>query len=256
MSKIQCLRLCPEVASFTRIEQEQPTNLSSSSSNGVNEEDDGPTVFSTTWENYKMEQRVYMHLAHTLFSSQTRVGCIAACLGASSTDNFPDESIQNTLEPRDRVNNWPCYWSSGGQHDRGVPEFLVYKLCSDLCLVDEIMIQPFKGLCDFIHFFLFVAKKKLVYLLLICSRYAAYFQRGLPIYSSQYVRFKFGCPKLPLRPEDLVSDENEGQLTADDNYIWMYTSPEFPMLQVSSICHLFTCSETLLSNSSTTGIDH
>lgn len=177
MSKIQCLRLCPEVASFTRIEQEQPTNLSSSSSNGVNEEDDGPTVFSTTWENYKMEQRVYMHLAHTLFSSQTRVGCIAACLGASSTDNFPDESIQNTLEPRDRVNNWPCYWSSGGQHDRGVPEFLVYKLCSDLCLVDEIMIQPFKGLCDFIHFFLFVAKKNCVpatNMFLLCSLFPAW----------------------------------------------------------------------------------
>jgi len=41
-----------------------------------------------------------------------------------------------------------------------------------------------------------------------------------------------GYPKLPLRPEQLVSDENEGQLNADDNYTWTYASPEFPMLQV------------------------
>jgi hypothetical protein len=36
-----------------------------------------------------------------------------------------------------------------------------------------------------------------------------------------------GCPKSPLHPE---LDE---QLTTDDNYIWTYTSPEFPMLKVS-----------------------
>ena len=67
------------------------------------------------------------------------------------------------------------------------------------------------------------------------SCFAAYQQPGHPIYSARYVRVSFGCPKLPLRLEDLVSEENEGQLTADDNYIWMYTSSEFPMLQVSSI---------------------
>jgi hypothetical protein len=64
--------------------------------------------------------------------------------------------------------------------------------------------------------------------------YAAFFQNGTPLYSAQYVRFRFGCPKSPLRPEDLVSDENEGKLTSDNNYIWTYTSPEFPMLQVIS----------------------
>uniref|UniRef100_A0A0A9GIJ0 Uncharacterized protein n=1 Tax=Arundo donax TaxID=35708 RepID=A0A0A9GIJ0_ARUDO len=40
-----------------------------------------------------------------------------------------------------------------------------------------------------------------------------------------------GCPKSSLPPEDLVSDENEGQLTGGYNYIWSYTSPEFPLLQ-------------------------
>ncbi|CAL5007475.1 unnamed protein product [Urochloa decumbens] len=178
MSKIQCLRLCPEVASITRIEQEQPTNSASSSNSGINEGDAGSTAAAAAWENYKIEQR--------------------------GTDNFPGESIQNTLEPRDRLGEWaPSYWSSGGQVDPGALEFLVYKLCSNLCLIDEIRIQPFK----------------------------AFFQDGFPIYSSQYVRFKFGCPKVPLQHKDLVSEVNEGQLTADDNYIWVYTSSEFPMLQ-------------------------
>ncbi|KAG2585869.1 hypothetical protein PVAP13_5NG013800 [Panicum virgatum] len=62
------------------------------------------------------------------------------------------------------------------------------------------------------------------------SRYS-HSKYGDPIYSVQYVRFRMGYPKLPLCPEQLVSDGNEGQLTADDNYTWTYASPEFPMLQ-------------------------
>jgi len=201
LSKIQCLRLFPEVSCFTRIEQSATS--ASSSNNGVNEEDAGSTATATAWENHKREQRVYMRLVHALLSDRTWKGCIAACIGASSTDNFPEEGIQNTLVPGDHMNDMESYWSSGGQEDPGVPEFLVYKLCSDLCLIDEIRIQPFR----------------------------AYQQPGHPIYSARYVRVRFGCPKSPLRPEDLVSEENEGQLTADDNYIWMYTSSEFPMLQ-------------------------
>lgn len=68
-----------------------------------------------------------------------------------------------------------------------------------------------------------------------CFHYAAFFQYGDPIYSAKCVRFRMGYPKSPLRSETLVSDEDEGQLTADDNYNWTYTSPEFPMLQVSLI---------------------
>uniref|UniRef100_A0A0A9D7Y6 Uncharacterized protein n=1 Tax=Arundo donax TaxID=35708 RepID=A0A0A9D7Y6_ARUDO len=118
-------------------------------------------------------------------------------------DNFPEESIENTLEPVDHVEMRPSYWSSGGQSDPSVPECLIYMLHSDLCIINEIKIQPF----------------------------IAFFQYGDPIYSPQYVRFQMGYPKSPLRPEQFVSDENEGQLTADVNYIWTYTSPEFPMLQ-------------------------
>ncbi|KAG2582538.1 F-box protein At4g00755-like isoform X2 [Panicum virgatum] len=199
LSKMQCLRLFPEVSWFTRVEQSATS--ASSSNNGVNEEDAESTA--TAWENHKREQRVYMRLAHALLSPHTRKGCIAACIGASSTDNFPEEGIQNTLVPGDHMDDMESYWSSGGQEDPGAPESLVYKLCSDLCIIDEIRIQPFR----------------------------AYQQPGHPIYSARYVRVRFGCPKSPLRPEDLVSEENEGQLTADDNYIWMYTSSEFPMLQ-------------------------
>ncbi|OEL18106.1 F-box protein [Dichanthelium oligosanthes] len=201
LGKIQCLRMFPEVSVFTR--GEQSTASASSSNNGVNEEDAGSTAAASAWENHKREQRVYMRLAHALLSNRTQTSCIASCIGASSTDTFPVESIQNTLEPGELEDFIPSYWSSGGQEDPEVPEFLVYQLCSDLCLIDEIRIQPFK----------------------------AFFQHGHPIYSAQYVRVKFGCPKSPLRPEDLVSEENEGQVTADDNYMWMYTPSEFPMLQ-------------------------
>ncbi|XP_062192543.1 F-box protein At4g00755-like [Phragmites australis] len=202
LSKIQCLRACPEVSSFTRIEQ--VITSANCSNYGINEDAGAnAAAAASALENHKRDHRVYMHLAHALLSPYTSKDCIARCIGASSTDNFPQERIQNTLEPRDHVHMMPSYWSSGGQSNPSVPECLVYRLCSDLCLIDEIKIRPFK----------------------------AFFQHDHPIYSAQYVRFRMGCPKSPLQPEDLVSDENEGQLTADDNYIWTYTSPEFPMLQ-------------------------
>jgi hypothetical protein len=62
---------------------------------------------------------------------------------------------------------------------------------------------------------------------------AAFFQYGDPIYSAKCIRFKMGYPTSPLEPQTLVCDENEGQLIDDSNYVWTYTSPEFPMLQVS-----------------------
>ncbi|WVZ61384.1 hypothetical protein U9M48_011268 [Paspalum notatum var. saurae] len=193
-SKIQCLRVCPEASNFTSIETRSPCsdikeNVGSSS--------------AAEWENQKRDHRVYLHLCRSLLTPYNSRDCIIRCIGASSTDNFPEETIENTLEPIDHVEMRPSYWSSGGQSDPSFPECLIYMLHSDLCLIDEIKIHPFK----------------------------AFFQYGDPIYSAQYVRFRMGYPKLPLCPEQLVSDENEGQLTDDDNYIWTYASPEFPMLQ-------------------------
>ncbi|TVU42584.1 hypothetical protein EJB05_09001 [Eragrostis curvula] len=195
-SKIQCLRICPDVANFTRIEQ-----VTSASSNGELAESIAATA--AAWEIHERDHMVYTHLTHTLLSPRTSQNCIAGCIGASSTDNFPEETIENTLDPWEVVDLEPSYWSSGGHADPDVPEYLVYRLCSDLCLINEIRVQPFR----------------------------AFFQAGHPIFSAQYVRFRLGYPKTPLQPEDLVSDENEGKLIADNNYIWTYTSPEFPMLQ-------------------------
>ncbi|XP_047072916.1 F-box protein At4g00755-like [Lolium rigidum] len=195
-SKMQCLRVCPEVSTFARVEVR-------SSSGGKDHDVAGPSAHAEG-ERLSRDHMVYMHLAHGLLAPYSDArNCITRCIGASSTDNFPEETIENTLEPIDRVEMRPSYWSSGGQRDPAAPEWLIYRLQADLCLVDEVKVQPFK----------------------------AFFQYGDPIYSAKCIRFKMGYPTSPLEPETLVCDENEGQLIDDSNYVWTYTSPEFPMLQ-------------------------
>lgn len=83
---------------------------------------------------------------------------------ASSTDNYPDESIVYTLDPWDRAGGRPFYWSSKGDCNRDVSETLTYRLHMNLSVVHEVKIHPFK----------------------------AYFQMGSPIYSVNKVRFRFG----------------------------------------------------------------
>ena len=62
----------------------------------------------------------------------------------------------------------------------------------------------------------------------------AFFQTDNPIYASKAVRIRLGHSKLPPGEESFVTDENENRkATADENYVWTYTSPEFPMLPVS-----------------------
>lgn len=59
---------------------------------------------------------------------------------------------------------------------------------------------------------------------------SAYFQSGHPIYSAKSVRFRYGHPKTPeefKNPKQFPFDK-----PADDKFVWTYTSPEFPMLQV------------------------
>ena len=64
------------------------------------------------------------------------------------------------------------------------------------------------------------------------SIFPAYFQRGSPIYSAKAVRFRMGHPKSP---NDLGCRLMGDPLpSADDTFIWTYTSPEFPMAQVCS----------------------
>ncbi|XP_042452053.1 F-box protein At4g00755-like isoform X2 [Zingiber officinale] len=117
-----------------------------------------------------------------------------------STDDEPFESIQNTLVANEIVGGLPSYWSSGGQNDTAVPETLTYRLISDFCVVDEIKIQPFK----------------------------AFFQDGHPIYSSKFVRFRFGS-----RSRKAISAYTNKSLQLDhsEKYNWTYVSPKFAMIQ-------------------------
>ncbi|GLU00603.1 hypothetical protein SLE2022_179560 [Rubroshorea leprosula] len=110
--------------------------------------------------------------------------CITEAIMASSTDRYPLESIENTLEEFDGVAWRPSYWSSEGQINPAVPETLTYKLVADLCVITEIRIRPFQ----------------------------ANFEPGSPIYSARSVRFRMGH-------------------SLGDNYVWTYTSDEFPMVQ-------------------------
>jgi hypothetical protein len=55
-----------------------------------------------------------------------------------------------------------------------------------------------------------------------------------------------GHCKLPRESESFVSDGDENQAaTADENYVCTYTSPEFPMLQVSDDIDIFLSTSRL-----------
>ncbi|KAL2527240.1 F-box protein [Abeliophyllum distichum] len=109
---------------------------------------------STGSTRLERDHRVYAFLTRGL-TSYTRKDCILDAICASSTDNFPEESIKNTLEPGDFVDHRTSYWSSKGESDAAVPETLIYRLAARLCVISEIHVKP----------------------------YQAYFQFGFPIYS-------------------------------------------------------------------------
>ncbi|KAJ4765646.1 F-box protein [Rhynchospora pubera] len=194
-----CMKLCPEISNFTDIEL-----LTGDTLNSLHE---ASSSISVEWHILKREHLVYTYLANCLLTHKSEKRCALSCIGASSTDNFPEESIENTLEPRDRVDMRPSYWSSGGQRDPTVQESLVYRLESDLYVVNEIRIQPFK----------------------------AFFQYGHPIYSAKHVRIQMGHLKLNLSELEPLTGEEESLLTRDNNYVWTYTSPEYPMSQESTL---------------------
>ncbi|XP_011035366.1 PREDICTED: F-box protein At4g00755 isoform X2 [Populus euphratica] len=154
------------------------------------------------WETLKREHKAYAFLAQACLSFPFD-DCIKDAISASSTDNYPEESICNTLRKGDRVGRRASYWSSKGQHKAAVPETLVYKLVADICVITEINIQPFQ----------------------------AYFQQGSPIYSAASVRFHLGHPKCPM--DDTLGEPLDN--CADDKFIWTYSSPEFPMAQESRL---------------------
>ncbi|KAF3674244.1 putative ATPase ASNA1 -like protein [Capsicum annuum] len=157
---------------------------------------------NSNWDILKREHEVYASLLQAIESSKScQNDCIGYAVSASSTDNYPDESIVNTLIPMDKYLNRPSYWSSKGHSDPNAPETLIYKLKADLCVITEVCMKPFE----------------------------AYFQPGKPIYSAKSVRFRLGHPKSLRDESDLLKMPQ--QEPADDKFIWTYTSEEFPMTQ-------------------------
>lgn len=182
LSKQLCLRMFPplsRVACVVELNQ-----------HGVKEHPEVGSSNSMEWLALQKDNRVYGYLARCCMSP-VAMDCIAKAIGASSTDNIPQESIDHTLEERDNIAGRFSYWSSNGQINPNVPETLTYQLGSQICVIKEINIQPFQ----------------------------AHFQMGSPIYSAQSVRFKMGHQKASL------------DSLADEMFVWTYTSPEFPMAQ-------------------------
>nr|GLL40662.1 F-box protein At4g00755-like [Ipomoea trifida] len=191
ISKQLCLRKFPQLSSVARI-VEQGCKTNESSVDGSSNSD---------FETLRRDHRVYASLLQALETlALSPSDCIDYAIGASSTDNYPLESIANTLYPRERYLNRASYWSSKGQRKPDVPETLIYRLKADFAVVTEIKIQPFE----------------------------AYFQPGKPIYSAKSVRFRMGHPKSSKEIDclDVPTDQ-----PADEKFVWTYTSEEFPMSQ-------------------------
>ncbi|KAL7146379.1 hypothetical protein ABFS83_06G037000 [Erythranthe nasuta] len=194
LCKKLCLRKFPEASSFARVVEIKNTAESVSTSRN----DD-----SAKSACLEREHRVYASLSRVLTTS-TVENCISGAICASSTDNYPEESIKNTLEPSDRVDHRASYWSSKGERNPSAGETLIYKLASNLCLITELHVHPFQ----------------------------AYFQFGFPIYSAKAVRFQIGHPRVPPKIESDERDELlDFQNFADEKFVWTYKSPEFPMVQ-------------------------
>ncbi|CAI9259676.1 unnamed protein product [Lactuca saligna] len=197
LAKQLCIRMFPEVSSVAHVievnDRIEPLQIRHET--------------SMEWSRLEREHRVYAFLARGL-TTFMRKDCILEAIVASSTDNYPQESIHHTLEPGDRVDQRASYWSSEGAVDPAVPETLVYKLVANLCVITEIHIHPFQ----------------------------AYFQFGFPIYSAKAVRFRLGHLKPAYEIENDMKDESTAALRfIRDNVVWTYTSPSFPMAQESRL---------------------
>ncbi|CAA3000508.1 Hypothetical predicted protein [Olea europaea subsp. europaea] len=194
LAKQACLKMYPLLSDIVSIVKmnDATTRLADYESNNAME-----------WEILGRDHKVYASLLQALKKSNlSPKDCIEDAIWASSTDNYPDESVVNTLNPRDRFIRTASYWSSEGQSDPYIPETLMYKLRDGIWLVTEIDIQPFE----------------------------AFFQPGKPIYSAKSVRFRISHAKSP-REIEMNLKHLPVQKPADDMFGWTYTSPEFPMTQ-------------------------
>ncbi|XP_039036934.1 F-box protein At4g00755-like [Hibiscus syriacus] len=150
------------------------------------------------WKALKREYRVYAFLARQC-SLLTVWDCLSEAIIASTTGNFPRESINNTLEESST-----SYWSSKGDSNPAVLETLTYKLAANFYLIKEIGIRPYKGnyfnLANVIIKFVFD-----------------------PAISAKSVRFRLG--HIKSSPSNHV----------DDPFSWTYTLQKFEMSQAKSM---------------------
>ncbi|KAL2460730.1 F-box domain-containing protein [Abeliophyllum distichum] len=165
LSKQLCLKMYPQLSNIVSIDKMNDGTIRSA---------DYEYNDDMEWKILERDHKVYASLCQALTKSNlSPMDCIENAIWASSTDNYPDESVVNTLNPKDRFIRRASYWSSTGQNDPDVPETLIYKLRDGIWLVTEIDIQPFE----------------------------AFFQPGKPIYSAKYVRFRISHPKSPREIE-------------------------------------------------------
>lgn len=85
--------MCLEVSIFTHVIEE------SSSAEVV----DVGSSSSDEWASMEREHKVYSCLSRHLNSCLAKADCISEPIGDSSTDNYPDESVDYTLDPIEQV---------------------------------------------------------------------------------------------------------------------------------------------------------
>lgn len=129
LCKQLCLRVFPQVASIAYVAEAT-----------YNSEPASVDPHNNTLER---EHKTYASLFWACTSFR-----LGSCLGypasASSTNNYPEESIINTMNLSQKCLD--RYWSSKGHDDPEVPETLIYYLDGTICVITDIDIIPFQGL--------------------------------------------------------------------------------------------------------------
>lgn len=85
--KSLCSRFCPDTLNFPLVTE--VSNTSKIAEVGSSS--------ALDWESLEREHRAYALLCHLIVSLEGKRDCIHRAVCASSTDNYPDESIENTL---------------------------------------------------------------------------------------------------------------------------------------------------------------
>jgi hypothetical protein len=207
-----CIRICPEVSSFNSVMEEDKKSIFGGPSSSKD----------LAWTNLNMEHRVYGKLAHELIRPAVEKTCICRNICASSTDNYPHEGVSFTSDASIKLdasimkNGRPYYWSSKGESSRDVSKTLTYRWRKKLSVVHEVKMRM--TVYD-VHE--------------VTTRpFQANLQRGIPIYSANAVRFRFG---YSVSSPEIKSSVMDGSMSSDrspcEDYVWMHISQEYPTLQ-------------------------